>query len=177
MKKRKQIIMAGLILILVVSCGIGSAWAYFTTNARAEGSKMISFSDTDIHEDPPENNTKQVIITNNEDSSVDVFVRARAYVGEEYEITVQEENGWSGSEDGWSYYASPLAPGESSETLLIGIENVLDIPDEEKEGGFVNVAVVYECIDASYDENGNVLTPTADDWNTQLKESLREEAE
>lgn len=175
MKKRYQVLIAGLILALVVSAGIGGAWAYFTAQASAAGALTIHFgSDTTITEDPPEDWTKSVVITNDEDSYSDVYVRARAFIGSEYTATPQNANGWTRQGE-WSYYAEPLAPGGSTQTLLIDIAGV--DPAAEAEGEFVNVAVVYECIEVQYDAEGEPIDWTEEDWERPLVDSLREEAE
>ena len=177
MKKSYQIIIAVLVLALTVGAGIGGAWAYFTAYASAGGSITIHFgSDTTIEEDPPQDWTKRVTITNEEDSDSEVYVRARAFIGSEYSAQPQDTNGWTlNAEDGWSYYSAALAPGESSQVLLIEIDGAG--PAEEAEGEFINVAVVYECIEVKYDAEGNAIAWTAADWDEALVESFREEAE
>ncbi len=167
MKNRYKIIIAGLVLVLVMSAGIGSAWAYFTTFDEAAGNIQISIEPPRIDEEYTEG-AKHVVITNNPDSSVYVWVRARAFVGEEYKkyVGTPSGEGWSNEGD-WSYYGTPLAPGAKTGTLDITVTGIPVTP--ESKGETVNVAVVYECIPAAFDEEGNPIAATAADWEKEAE--------
>lgn len=173
MKMRFRLIVAGLVLVLVMSAGIGSAWAYFTTYDEASGGVQVVI---DTHMDEKVDTEKHVTITNDASSSAFVWVRARAYIGGKYGIDEGYPNGdgWTNNEDGWSYYASPIAPAESTNALNIKISG---IPEADKSNldDIINVAVVYECIPASFDENGDPVPANAADadWTVTSREEAK----
>ena len=72
-----------LAVVLVVGASVGAAWAYFTTYARALGSRQISLKDTTtiIERFDETYKHKYVRIRNNADSAQPVYVRVAAFVG------------------------------------------------------------------------------------------------
>ena len=165
--KKRTVILGALAAVSVMLAGMGTAWGYFTTYVRAEGGYGITLeNETKIHEDFS-SWTKHVSIENTEDSQP-VYVRARAYCSDQYELQYEDASGkWTPGEDGYYYYSDAVPGGESTEELLIRIGN---IPENVADGYNFNVIVIYESTKVLYDENG---TPYAD-W-TQTLDSVSAE--
>ena len=159
--KRLNYVLCAAVLVLVLSMGIGSAWAYFTTYAEARGGYTIELGGkTELREEFSAW-TKHVAITNAPDS-VPVYIRAKAFCGSQYELVYMDESGkWSPGADGFYYYSDPVAGGETTAELQILIDNV---PVDVNTGDSFNVIVVYESTPVQYHADG---TPYAD-WNVVL---------
>ena len=164
--KKKNIVLAAIAIVLVLSVSMGSAWAYFTTRATAAGALTVEVGFTTTIEEPEFSNwTKHMVITNNEDSKQDVFIRARAYSPSQYPVTYSGE-GWVDGGDGWWYYTAPVAPGDAAAELLAKINNV---PDTAQEGASFNVTVVHEATPVTYNAAGEASYTDAD-WDFALSE-------
>ncbi len=168
MKKRNlRLAVTGLSALtasLVLSSGLGNAWAYFTTNTSAQGSHAVSLSDevTTVDEEFSFNDwTKRLVVTNTDETGRSVYVRARAFSGSQYPLTYGG-TGWEAAEDGYYYYGEILDAGGSTQELLVEIKNV---PEEVTEPESFNVVVVYETTPVQYDAEGN---PYAD-WELVLE--------
>jgi predicted ribosomally synthesized peptide with SipW-like signal peptide len=157
--KRKTWFLSLAAVILVLSLSIGSAMAYFSAYATAQGGKTIQLgATTEISEPEISDWTKHVVITSQADSQP-VYVRAKAFAGSEYTLTFESASGkWSQGDDGYYYYSDILEGGASTEELLIHIGG---IPEDTKD---FNVVVVYESTPVLYDADGN---PYAD-WTQTI---------
>ncbi|MCI8465709.1 MAG: hypothetical protein HFI63_07615 [Lachnospiraceae bacterium] len=169
--KKKSNLLAVLALAVILSAGIGKAWAYFTTYAEAAGGYTIELGDrTEIQEEFGEW-TKRVSVSNNETSGQSVYIRAKAFSGNAYELTYEDESGkWTPGDGGYYYYSDPVKAGEATGELLVHIGN---IPQNANEGDRFHVAVVYESTPVRYDADGN---PYAD-WNEVLDTGATEGGE
>ena len=153
--KRKSTWLAAAALGLTISLSVGSAMAYFTTYAEAEGGYTVSIGSTTKTKEEFSNWTKHVQVENTGDT--ECYVRVKAFSGSQFPLSYSGEAGaWSQGEDDYWYYSQILQPGETTSELLIKIEN---IPEEFKDS--FNVVVVQECTKVLYDENGNPYQ----DWN------------
>ncbi|MEY8517084.1 hypothetical protein AALC25_09180 [Lachnospiraceae bacterium 29-84] len=156
--KKKSIFLAAAAAVLVSASTVGSAWAYFTTYAEAAGGYTISLGDETQVKEEFSDWTKHVTITS-EEGSEPVYVRAKAFSGSEYKLIYSDKSGkWSPGDDGYYYYSDILNGGESTEELLVKIEN---IPEDAAN---FDVVVVYESTPVKYEEDG---TPYAD-WNGKV---------
>ena len=156
--KKYNWLLASLALVLVLTAGMGSAWAYFTTYVEAKGGYTIHLGDETKMIEEFQDWTKKVIISSKE-GSTPVYVRVKAFCGEEYALQYSDAAGkWQLGADGYYYYQDILAGGLSTSELDILIKN---IPMNVEIGTSFNVVVVYECTPVQNDENGN---PYAD-WN------------
>ena len=157
MKGKYNLLLGILAVCLILSAGIGSATAYFTTYSTAEGGQLLDLGDSTKIEEQVSNWTKHLKISSDKESEP-VFVRARAICGSQYALVYSGGDGWSDGGDGWWYYG-PILYAEGSTTVLdVKIEN---IPEDAKEGDSFNVVVYYQSTPVLYDENG---TPYAD-WS------------
>lgn len=159
MKKAKYSLFL-LALAMVMTAGVGKAWAYFTTYASAAGSIAISMGDETEIEEEFSNWEKRVTITNKPDSEP-VYIRAKAFGGGGYSLVYGGE-GWELKEEGYYYYDKIVQGGESTSVLSVKIENVPET--DVKDGTAFNVVVIYESTPVMYHEDG---TPYAD-WNVVL---------
>ena len=161
--KRRNIFLAILAVALILSVGLSSAAAYFTTSVKASGSVMIDLGPHTTIEEPDVSRwTKHVVIKNQDDSKQPVYVRAKAFAGSEFTLEDSGE-GWTIDDEGFYRYSEIIAPGETTANeLLIKIEN---IPEGVQERGDFNVTVVYEATPVLYDEAGE---PYAD-WNLKAE--------
>ena len=107
--------------------------------------------------------------------AVPVWVRAKAYVGQEYKkYLVVEGTGWTAVDDPkdpenpWWYYAAPVPVGESAAVLNVSLVNMPVDNGVEHQFKDVNVAVVYESITAYYNADGTFRPYTDADWSKAL---------
>lgn len=192
MKKNKMLVTAlALALLLPVCAGIGRAYAYFTDHVAASGGGYemeIGRPDTKL-EETFGNWTKHVTIENI--GEIPVYVRVKAFCGDEYYLDFENNANWEAGNDGYYYYignsgsgagvlevgkGTPVDPGLDIKILLAetGADGKhLPIPgklDEQGEGNPVenrvnfNVVVICERTPLQYDENGDLLAPDAADW-------------
>jgi len=177
MKKRLIAILAAGALSLVLACGagIGRAYAYFTSYVEARGMHPIHLGDWSEINEKYTHWHKAVTLTNKADSYDAVYVRAKAFVGEEYSLTYTKGSGWSGPDgEGFYYYDTVLEPGESTTVLDVDILGADGKPvkvNEDDAERTVNVVVIYEttpAIQNGTDADGNIQYLPAD-WNRPLK--------
>lgn len=154
--KKRDMILAVLAVILVLSASIGAALAYFTSYAEARGGYVVHMGyETEIEENV-EGNVKTIRITNTAGPGTDegtypVFVRVKVYHGSDCTIKVpaatnwKEENEETGSV--W-YYTVPLYTGETTEALEISISVAAGA--EVKAGDPIDVIVTYESVPAVF---------------------------
>lgn len=164
--KKKIVFLLALSVILAVSITMNGTLAYFTTYAESKGGYVIGLGNTNIKEEFS-NWTHRVVVTNDEEGQA-VYVRAKAFAGDQYTLAYSGE-GWTlgEDEDGYYYYDQILNGGGSTEELLIRVEN---IPVELVPGDGFNVAVIYETTPVEYDADGK---PYAD-WNSTLSGGAEE---
>lgn len=175
-KNMKTICLALVALALIVSLNIGNAWAYFTNNTAANGSKELNldFSKGEIEEKitiNDSNGKKTIWITNTGD--YDCYVRMKAFSIAELAYTVEPEGvdsegleivkgTWSAGENGFYYFSKELKPGESTEPIEVGF----NFPNGETPEDF-KVIIVEESTPVLYNEIGE---PYAD-WDAREGDS------
>lgn len=139
-------------IVLALAANLSLTWGYFTTYTQASGRIPLEMGGrTDITEEVSDW-TKHVVITS-EEGSQPVFVRARAFGGEQYDLVYSDPTGsWSQGTDGFWYLNRPLLGGEETPELLVKING---IPEKPEEGQEFNVVVVYETTPVLYDAAGN----------------------
>ena len=160
MRRRIAVLIA--LVALVMCMGVTPALAYFTDSTEASGGLVIGTKSTTHMDEEYADGVKHVTVTNDEKSTVAVFVRARAYSTEK--ITVSGE-GWAAEGD-WYVYGEAVDPGDSTTPLDVEItfptrKKADKDPKGYEIGDNFNVVVVYESTPAKYDENNN----PAPDWS------------
>lgn len=167
MKKRnlfRNILLISFAVIFVAAAGIGEAWSYFTTYARAEGGAVINLGfKTTIWEEYKEG-MKHIRIENQKGSQP-VYVRVKAYCenpdGLDYS---SDDNRWTGGSDGYWYYTEILKGGESTAELKVKIT----FPANAEDGDVYNVVVIYESTPVRYNEHGEPYAYNEVDWTATL---------
>ena len=162
MKKNKmKICLSAAALVLAMSVMIGTAMAYFTTYAVAEGGVTIDlgFTDTETEEEVIDSK-KQIVLKNTGD--YDCYVRLKALTGNAHKdgIVYSEPEGaglWTPGADGYYYYNGIVEAGGS--TSQIDVSFVL--PTENQTD--FNVIIIQECTPVLLDENGEVYA----DWSVK----------
>ena len=160
------VILASLALLLMLAVGVRSSVAYFTSYAEGQGGETVQLKHwEEIHEDVDGFN-KAITITNpeydpeNGRPTQPVFVRARAYVGGEFEqyFSYAGGAGWSDGGDGWWYYNEVLRPGDTTTVLNAALSDVpvddngaMIINGSEVDQNQVNMVVVFESTLALYE--------------------------
>lgn len=166
MKKRnffRNILLISFAVIFIAAAGIGEAWAYFTTYARAEGGAVINLGfKTTIKEEYREG-MKQIRIES-EEGSWPVYVRVRVYCENQEGLTYSSDNKWVDGGDGYWYYTEIVKGGESTTELGVKIK----FPDNPEDGDVYNVAVVYESTPVRYHDNGEPYAYNEVDWSATL---------
>ena len=168
MKKKLLVILAAAALLSVSAAGIGTAYAYFTTNAQASGRQTVTLGDQTSIEENYGSWTKSVRIKNEETSSQAVYVRARAFAGDEYPTGQIAGTNWTQNGE-WYVYGPAVEPGQYTEVLQVPIEG--KAKDETAEPREFNVVIVYETTPAVQNgyENGAVQYEPAD-WARTAEE-------
>lgn len=159
--KLKKMILPLLAVVLLLCAAVPSVMAYFTTYTRAKGGYTIRLTGVTSIDEKFDNWQKFVTIKNEEGEAV--FIRAKAYVGENSGIELNYTGkGWSAGDGGWWYYYPAVIAGQSSGPLVISISNY---PEALDEGDNFNVIVIYESATAVYNADG---TPDMNCWNEIL---------
>lgn len=180
--KRSRKIRTGLYtaiaIMLVMSAAMGTAWAYFTTYARARGGVLLNLG----HEEHIDETFKEWEKTLDIEISADsepVYLRARAFCAD-YDVTFENSQNWT--EDGdWMYYNFTLEPGKDGDgnpiparlsdrgDELKALINEGKSPENAEEGKIFNVIIVYESTQVQYDDDGNPIAPIDADWTREVK--------
>ena len=149
--KKLNLILSSLLLVMILSIGIGTAMAYFTDTTTATGSRTVSVVYGATPEEDISGTTKYIRLTAVE-GSLPVYVRARAYSA--FEVKYTGDAGWVDGGDGWWYYTDPIEDKEDSNrtTRLIA---AIQFPEAEE--GAANVIVITEYTPVQYGEDGNAL--------------------
>ena len=160
---KNAICLTAIAVFLVISLSVGTAMAYFTTCAVAQGGYSIVLGgiEAEIEEevelvDP----RKEIKIKNT--GNHESFVRLKVLTGnilkENMKYTEPGGEGkWVPGEDGYYYFSDVLQPDESTSQLNVSFV----FPKEELEQ--FNVIIVQECTPVLYDADG---IPHAD-WNNK----------
>ena len=172
MKKRNCILM-GIAVLMILTASVPSALAYFTTYVSAKGMKPVVLGErTEIEEPDFTNWTKKIVITA-ENPSEPVYVRAQAFAPEGIVLVYSGTNWSQPDSEGWCYYSDPISNGQSANELDVQIrvrnENGELVNPEVKEGDILNVVVVYEYTPVLYKANeaGELVVPYAD-WGKNV---------
>ena len=160
MKRNKmKICLSAAALVLAMSVMIGTAMAYFTTYAVAEGGVTLDlgFTQTEINEEVV-NGKKQIVLENTSD--YDCYVRLKALTGDAHKdgIAYSEPVGaglWTPGADGYYYYNGIVEAGGSTSQIDVSF-----ILPQENQTDF-NVIIIQECTPVLLDENGEAYA----DWS------------
>ena len=177
--KQKSWILSLLALVLIACAMVQPALAYFTANTQADGRIPLHFGRKTEIEEKVDGLHKAVTIKNtggdHPEYADPVWVRARAYVGQEYlQYLEVSGTGWShNTEDGWWYYGEPVPVGGTAEVLNVSLVNMPVDHGEEHQFKDVNVAVVYESVTAYYnfDADGQPAGFKPADWAAKILDS------
>ena len=173
MKKKLIGLLAAAAILSVAVAGIGEAHAYFTTYAEAKGVHTIRLGDETEIKENFESWRKELRIENTPNSPQAVWVRAKAFSGDDYKLVYTGQR-WSEGEKGFWYYELPVVPGDHTDSLFVEIRDVLtDAAPEAEEGRNFNVVIVYETTPAvqTGEENGYI---TYAEPNWELRETVTE---
>ena len=162
--KKKNVFLAVLAVVLVLSASIGAAVAYFTTYAVAKGGYTIRISNrTEIHEETPQG---QKIVTIKNTGKGTVFVRVTEFHGDDWVVTpILEGNDWEAVDvEGQTYwrYTKPLEPEEITSSLTFKITQA-NKDEKWQQGEERSIIVVYESVPALFTKDGLPDLDTA--WN------------
>lgn len=158
-------------IMLIMSAGMGKAWAYFSSYARATGGVPLRLGHEEHIDEDFDSWEKKITIKSTEDSRP-VYVRARSYCAD-YDIAYNGEGfkseNWEQSGD-WMYYTEILQPGKETSVLHA---RILDVPKsgspELRDADSFNVIIVYETTEVQYDQNGKEIPAKQADWNGKIK--------
>lgn len=167
----KQAAAPALAAALVLGAATGPSAAYFTTYVTAQGGEMLHLSQRQVipHEQV-QANVKSISVENT--GELECYVRVRVTAGSQVTAAFSGA-GWSNGGDGYWYYASPVAPGASTDVLSATLILPMGTPDDPiPEGTTLNVVVVSECAPVLYDETGAARPngPAYMGWTLAVKE-------
>ena len=158
-------------VMLIMSATMGSAWAYFTSYAKAKGGVTLKLGHQETVDEDFYRWEKTIDITSTKDSNA-VYLRVKAFCAE-YEVSYKNTQNWSDGGDGWLYYGKTLAPGTSLSGSGDELKAFIDMntPDEALEDGKTfNVIIVYESMEVQYEEKtGRQLSAQEADWSRELE--------
>ena len=160
MKKNKlKIFLCMAALVMAMSVMIGTAMAYFTTYAEAEGGMTVDlgFAYTEIDEKVV-NGKKQIVLSNT--GETDCYVRVKALTGDAYKegIVYSEPDGeslWTPGAEGFYYYNGIVAVGSNTSQLDVSFV----LPTENQTD--FNIIIIQESTPVLYDESGEAYA----DWS------------
>lgn len=152
-------------VMLVMSAVMGTAWAFFSTYARAKGGITIHLGHEETVEEEFSGWQKKVSITSTADSRP-VYIRARGFCAD-YGLTYNSESWGDMQEDGWVYYQKVLPPGQTADPLFV---QILDVPSDRTvpDAESFNVIIVYETTEIQYAGDGSTIAPEDADWNRKV---------
>lgn len=167
---RRKTILLVIAVALVLSISIGTAFAYFSDRTEAKGEATLTLGGkTELH-DEYKTDQKTVSVENIGETRIAVRVAVYAPVVNGQTATVTKGDGWEGpiGEGDTKYYyynkiLEPQNPGKTTTNLIVNTEYMLNADL----GDLVDVVVTQECVQITYDENGNVKLPTG--WANVIK--------
>lgn len=184
-------------VMLVLSAVMGSAWAYFTTYARAKGGYPIVLGHEEHDDEKFEGWEKTLSIAVSKDSRP-VYLRARAFwTNNDHPLLFSDavipkdaansdglpHQNWAPGDDGeWWYYTKLLDPANPDKEETVNNDGsvsakpfhvrIKDVPKDETEGAMVgdefNVIIVYEATEVQYNEKGEPLDWKDVDWTKKV---------
>lgn len=168
MKINKTICLAAAAIALIGSLSVGTAMAYFTTYATAQGGVEIDlgFTETEINETVV-SGQKEIKLENTGD--YDCYVRLKALTGDAYKDSLKYaepagEGKWTPGADGYYYYSDVVEPGG----LTAQINVSFSFPEEEPAD--FNVIIIQENTPVLYDADGMAYA----DWANKADVSQTE---
>ena len=160
--RTKKICLTAIALVMAMGIMVGTAMAYFTTYAVAEGGVTLDlgFTKTQIEEEVI-NGKKEIKLTNTGD--YDCYVRLRAYTGDAYKDSIAySEPGaaglWTPGSDGYYYYNAIVPAGATTEQIDVSFTFA-----EGEDPADFNVIIIQESTPVLYDENGEAYA----DWSVK----------
>lgn len=182
--KQKSWILSLLALVLIACAMVQPALAYFTANTQADGKIPLHFGRKTEIEEKVDGLHKAVTIKNtggdHPEYADPVWVRAKAYVGQEYlQYLEVSGTGWTSVSDPddpdnpWWVFGTPVPVGGTAEVLNVSLVNMPADHGEEHQFKDVNVAVVYESVTAYYnfDADGQPAGFKPADWTAKILDS------
>ena len=182
--KQKSWILSLLALVLIACAMVQPALAYFTANTQADGKIPLHFGRKTEIEEAVDGLHKAVTIKNtggdHPEYADPVWVRAKAYVGQQYkQYLVVEGTDWTSVSDPddpdnpWWVYGKPVPVGGTAAVLNVSLVNMPVDHGEEHQFKDVNVAVVYESVTAYYnvDADGQPAGFKPADWTAKILDS------
>ena len=171
--KKRHLVLAILAVVLVLTSSIGAAVAYFTTFVTAKGGYAVHIANQSKIDEKYDSGKKTLSIQNTgESGKYPIFVRARAFAGEDYVLTPEVETGgkWNLSpsaplDTNYWYYTEAVYGQESTTTMSIIIAYT-DKNKEWKDGDERNIIVVYESTPAVFKADGTADLETAWTYDT-----------
>lgn len=168
---KRHVVLAILAVAFVLMSSIGTAVAYFTTFVTAKGGYVIHVANQSEIEEIYDKGTKTLSIKNTgEKGKYPIFVRARAFAGDDYILTpgADNEGKWNLSPDAslntnYWYYTEVLYGQDSTTEMSIEIKYA-DSKKEWKDGNERNIIVVYESTPAIFTSTGEPDFVNA--WNS-----------
>ena len=162
MKRKRSYLFGLLALCLILITAVPQTLAYFTGHVDADGSVPVYLIEKTEIQESFKDWVKDVTVENTEGRSV--WIRARAYWGQTFNVEVSG-SGWTYNEsDGWWYCDEPIAAGETTPSLKVAIKDIPETVTEDEMNEF-NIAVVYESTPVYYNEDGSAK---AADWTSTL---------
>ena len=159
--KKRHIVLAILAVAFVLTSSIGTAIAYFTTFVTAKGGYVVHVANQSEIEETYDKGAKTLSIKNTgETGKYPIFVRVRAFAGDDYIITPVADN-----EGKWNlnpssplntdyWYYTEAVYGQASTTEMSIEINYADSTKEWKDGNERNIIVVYESTPAIFTSTG-----------------------
>lgn len=158
--KNKRILLALLALALAATTALPAAMAYFTTNARATGTRTLELGGRTTIEEEMEGWVKQLTVSADPDSQP-MWVRARAYSGASGQYTYIPGDGWEQRGD-WYYFTTPLANPPTEGTLVSTSKLEVEVTPPPLGGDQTpdafDVVIVYESAPVLYGTDGQRLS-------------------
>ena len=149
--------------VLVVTASIGIGFAYFSDYDMGRGIATLHLSGTTTIDEGNSDTEKQIVITNTGDKA-SVVVRCGVFGPDKMELNVPDT--WKAGGDGFYYYTSVLAPGESTSGVITA--KIPDLTEKEIQelGDTLNITVVHESAAVVYNEDDTVSLP--DNWDQSI---------
>lgn len=183
MKKKAAVILA---VIVIISLGVGSVFAYLKWSAGAENSFTAASSKTPDITESFDSNVKTDVAVNVGDTGYSVYVRAAVvatWVNSKGDVLSQKPSAakrdydislnmtdWFLGDDGYYYHKYAVNSGGSTAALIESCRPLKAAPTENGEDYTLDVKIISQTIQAAGSTDNGEISAVEDAWGVRVSD-------